>query len=651
VTVGAVPRTRRRSAFDVELNGIGLKLVDAIDVRQDPGHEATADAEYGPFPRGMGYSEEYVPGTYSWGEGVCTRFGPVVPGGKVTEVDVSAFVGDLYPFRSSHVWGNDLLFFGGRNVIKIPNGTGAPALYYDMGLGVACGGNAACDFDGDMVWGSVVGATDAAWKMHKANTANTVTAYDGGGGRADIPCRACVDVRWDTDGQDAQRLVYMPSRSTFRTVAAPADPGVFPGNHSAAVTIGNGNHPVNSIAASAAHVYFICLDGVYDVDSRGGSHNFTPFWKQAWSLVNGVTSQIHEGDLFTVWNRGLLRVGLSGAREDTPEFCQPGADQPNGSPVFGFSNALAVDSGWLVDALYNPTLDKSYICYGKDKRILGIDAIGPLVWHGAEAVIPGLITYMRVHSATTGSPMLWVGAVVSGVPKLYKISLPSYGTPLQDLLHGGPHQFANSGSLYVLGGWEQSAKSRVVPTRYRTRARRLDGVAKVEVYRSNDSGAYARRAIALSSPYTTSIDTTRESATRVDFRFDLTGGDSNPPVLDTVSIEAAIQREQSDVQRITVEIEQPQITARGTRQRRSIRSVVNALKRIYNVTGTPVNYIDEDGQLHVVQMLSSPLARKTRTREARWRVLMEIDLLKLWSPWKWGDGTLWGEGKFFGGGN
>jgi hypothetical protein len=100
-----------------------------------------------------------------------------------------------------------------------------------------------------------------------------------------------------------------------------------------------------------------------------------------------------------------------------------------------------------------------------------------------------------------------------------------------------------------------------------------------------------------------------------------------------------------------VEIEQPQITARGTRQRRSIRSVVNALKRIYNVTGTPVNYIDEDGQLHVVQMLSSPLARKTRTREARWRVLMEIDLLKLWSPWKWGDGTLWGEGKFFGGGN
>jgi hypothetical protein len=612
----------------------------AFRIDADPGKETTENPVYSDFSLGMFSSERYTPGMGGWGVNVCTRVpGVTLPGGRITEVDIPVADRTVLAYRCSEEYGGDLYFFGGRKPIKIPSGTGAPVEAFDFGSDNICSINNATAQFNDILWiGSVVVSTNATYSLW-AWDGTTLTEYN------TILRRMLATVKWDTDGSPAYRLVGMPTSSTFRTVSA--NPAVA-GDWSAAVTIGGAERGINSIAIAPRVVYFVGADGIFFTDARADSSNYSSYWRQALVASNGTASHVFDGDVRANFGAGLDRIGLDGRRQSISRYYQPGADTADGSPVWGYCTALANDLGWEVAAFYNPTENKSYVCYNKDRKYFGLDGEG-VVWHGAEAVFDGIVTHMRVTSPTSGHRRLWVCVETpNGYSRLFWVSLPFSGNPYQDLIHGGSHRFNTAGSLYVPDGWFAPTSRRVV-YRHDVYADRLDGVAQVGIYASRDKGDYELQGNASSSPRTSFIpESVEESAYRIDFRIDLQGTNENPPVFRAFQPRADVNREQIPIWGLKLRLAAAQATNNSGYDTQYPDITLDRLWSQLSETATPVRILNRRGDAMVGQILPNIHVEAKENPDEGLEFLVDISIRELWVEWYWDSGVPYDSGRFWG---
>lgn len=603
-----------------------------VDVASDPGNEPAPDAIYADFSGGMGSSEIYLPSTYAWGENVDTTVpGVVLPGGRVTDLPLPAGSGpilDGFPLRSSFEFQGHLYFTGGRYVVKIANGTsGSPTIEKDLGANVATETDASAIFNGTVYLGTVVASSDATYRMWSFDGA-TWTEH------ATVTRRKLAVVYWDTNGVGAFRLIGMPSRYEFQSCAA--DP-TNAANWGGATTVGNSSYSTLSLVATARHVYFAKQDGIWDVDARGYSGNLTPYWEQNYDLVNGVAAKVHQGHIYGTCGLGLDRVPAEGNRQDVPQMCQPGEGLPNGSPVYGYVNAITADRGWIVAALVNTDTNKSYICYGKDRADVGVDGYGPLIWHGALAVIDGTVTHMRVTSPPTGPRRLWICWNNSTDIHLSWMSLPKSGNAYQDWRHDGDHIFTSEWSLYLPDGWS-APTARRIPWRYDIHADNLDGVTKIEVYSSHDQGAYALQGSALTSPRESFIAANvTNSAYRVDLRLDGFGTDESPTVFRAIRVRADVNREQVPIITYRVRCADGQALHLGARVDNSAVAADATWER-QSEQATPITIIDRYRGEYTGQILPGISIVEQERRDDGWELVIELRVRVLYAPWNWDSG-------------
>lgn len=609
-----------------------------------PGIETTDNPVYNNVSRGMGKSEEYEPGWYGWAENAYTRGGTfVLPGPKVTEVELGDLVSDHFPIRASVWFGTTLLFFGGRRVIGFTNGTGSPTLIKDFGNNVGCGNNCAAVFtDGTTTWlcvGTVNATTDATDHMWTTTDLVTWTEHDGSGATDEIFARAFVTVQWDTNGTEATRLVRMPDRTSFATCSA--DPTVAANWTDATgntVQIGSGIHAVNSIVATARWVAFATLGGLVMVDAKGNSFNVTRYWEESYSLVNGAAALVHDGVIFASWAHNLDMIGLDPSRKDRPIPCQPGDGGANGSPIAGYVPAMCTEHGWLVAFVYNPNTEKSYMCYGRRKENISNDEENPLTWHGAEAVFDAATTHARTIQPTNGDPSyLSVWTVIDAVVHNYKVSIPDYGSPYQDLLNGGSHQFAPEFAIYYPDGWHAPTSRRVL---YRTdiHADRLGGTGQISVYanRNHEELAGEKVWVEEGTSYTNPRETfvspnaTSSGSYNIDFKITGQGEATDPPVFRALAPYADVNREQSKVYTVQCWVAANQSLRNGSQSSQDPEVVIEQLWNLISEQATPVDAIGPKNQELTLQFLPNVFhveARENRDGKYGNRVTMAFRVL------------------------
>lgn len=645
-----VPRTQRRSAYDIELDGVGMKLLDAIDIRPDPGSEPPPDAIYRDFSAGAGLP--YGPDGYGWIDGSESsddpagpwpggdcRSGVFMPSGKIHKLNIlvphaDAAVRSIVNFQGS------LFFFGGRYPIAVSNGTSPNGSFTaDFGAGVTANHiNAATVFNGQIVVG-----LDGAGLGSVATTTDGVTWPISSLGFNAVKTN---HVFWDSGGVGAERLIVQATTNSIRTCSGDPTVGA---NYSAAITVPSmASGGINSMPCSAKHLYLCGPAGVFDIDSRGHASNLVPDFAQSYIIGNGGASIIHDGDLHVNAGNGIRRIPLGGARVDEPEQYQPGIESADsGSPIWGYASLPSVVNGWLVWPIWNPSKNRTYIMLAKDKRLLGKDVPGPMVWHGSLGTFPGIVTATLVNSPSSGGETrLW--CATEGPNEIYWMTMPFSGNPYQEYVHGGTtHQWGEHTSMYVGPRWERPA-TKIIPLGYNIESENTDGGSRVSVFRRNDKEVdssdepvWARKAVAQNGAYVSPRDLGNESFSTIDFRYDLDGTETEPAILRSVRIEADVNVIQRIWRKYTAVIMSPQVTARGTKQRRSIRSVIRGLRQLEGINATPVQFIDEDGEEARVRMIPSMIEQKRKTRNGKWEHVVTFVLETLNRRIRWTTGERW----------
>ena len=260
---------------------------------------------------------------------------------------------------------------------------------------------------------------------------------------------------WRTpDGNGGQRLITISGKYTIAYTVPDSDP-FLAASWVEGVKIGT-NTGLLSLVATRRHVYCLANDGVYDLDEGGNSPNLVSYWGQMQHANNGIAGVYLDGYIYASLGTGLDRiyVGDGPLLQENPGQCAPGWGTRAESQWRGSITCLAVDQGYLLAAVYNPTTFKSAIFYGKDRRTLGVETPNPLAWFGPEIIIDGDYVIRAMRPVSSGNGLnLWVTAVplvTPGNPIAFAVSIPVAGAPLQDLLSTGLHRF-NDGDGYLFG--------------------------------------------------------------------------------------------------------------------------------------------------------------------------------------------------------
>jgi hypothetical protein len=207
------------------------------------------------------------------------------------------------------------------------------------------------------------------------------------------------------------------------------------------------------IIASRRHVYISAPGEVFDLDEQGNAHAITSY--SSYSVLPGVSGSfdsgdsaaaIHDGWLYVRLSQGLNRINVEEQNlSELPGQCAPGWGTPAENRWSGFTTALAVDQGYVVNAVYSPTLDSTAIFWGKDRRYFGeVKTANPLIWYGPEVFTEQRLRVLKLWiSGLGGGLRLWIAGVTSfGQGVLSHVSLPIAGTPLSDMLTSRTHRFA-----------------------------------------------------------------------------------------------------------------------------------------------------------------------------------------------------------------
>lgn len=293
-------------------------------------------------------------------------------------------------------------------------------------------------------------------------------------------------VHWTTgDGNPAWRIVTISGPKTISYTLPDADPRDDTPSWVEGVKIGT-TGSLLEMAAFRRHVYFGATDDLYDINELAESQSMTSYLRRMLQTGNGYAIEALNSYVYIAVGRGVIRVYVGGgdfSESPLEGQCAPGWGTSAENEARGYVTALCVDQGYLVAAVYNPSTAKSYIYWGIDRRVVGVQTPNPLVWYGPEVVVNGDYKVTRmVTSGLAGDLRLWialqargtgVGAVFNGAPSLYYVSLPIAGSPIQDLVSGGAHRFATgtTGAPVVqpncileslLDSWDDKAQKKIL---------------------------------------------------------------------------------------------------------------------------------------------------------------------------------------------
>lgn len=619
----------------------------AYRVDASPGQETTEDPVYLNGGGGAGFTEQYVAGTYGWGEDVDTLTpGVILPAGERVEVPLTGATG--YPADSFEL-GPDLYFVYGRHCGKIANGTSTTlTTVNDFGANIQA--ETAVIFNGVAVIGTYLATTTAPDYIWTTADGSTWTQS------ADTKRRHLAVVQWDPNGVPAHTLVGTPSTYqiqwctaiTAATIRANA-------NWTSALTIGDPYYHIRKLVAAPRHIWAQKQEGVFDIAAPSNSAvqaNLTPHWRNSYDIDNGRTGTILDGYLYAAHAYGIDRLALSGARQDIPERCEMGAHEPFSGPVYGRCVTMTSWRGFVIAAYYNRDRNLSYIMFGRPSE----RGDRPVAWHGAYSVVPGEVMHLKVHSPTsTPNVYLWIGTqnLAAGTYHLYRQYLAKSASAYQELLSGGTPRFQSTFSYYVPDGWD-APTSRRVPYRYDVHADRLSGSTGVAVYANFDRAAsgstttWALQGTVFNSPRSSfvpaSVDT---SAYRVDYKLVGQGEVLAPPVLRAFQPRADVNREQDPVWTVRLNLSRGQaLRSLGTAPD-DPDITLDRLWTLQSESATPIAMISPTGNEATVQILPGLTVEEVENRDGTWDKLVTLRLRLLYGIWYWDSGVTYDSGRIW----
>jgi len=451
---------------------------------------------------GMGATDRLIPHSYALAIDGCTRFGRVwTPGGEITRLGVLPNgSGGRTPGRIRAIceFGNDLLIGAGGVLCRLtyPYTTFTVETTLDPTEEVA----SILIYQGFICLGTQ--------KVSDGTPGRLYVKEAGGWTRSTNANRQYLAQAYFTVANvGAWRLVGNDTPTTFRFVSTPTtttmlDNTAWASDSGAGYAVGDSTNPITAIAGGPAVLFHAKTDGVYHVQEDGRGARVVD-WSSSIHPDNGKGMVFAYGSLYAQHGRqGLVKVDVANQQiQWLDQACSPGAYMPRITPIHGRNGALTLDGEWLVDAVYNGT--HSFICYGRPNEVSQQIAMEQLRspqalnWHGSEATFWNQeVTCLDQSSIGIGNrPLLWVGSMEGPTPVLSNVSLPSLGSPIEDLINGGAHRFTTASWLYLPRedygddndlGW---ASVRKVFTRVEVNAELLERyVTWLDAYMSTASG-------------------------------------------------------------------------------------------------------------------------------------------------------------------
>lgn len=279
------------------------------------------------------------------------------------------------------------------------------------------------------------------------------------------------------DNLSQWRLVTNPTPWTFAWIATgPASPTIatdildfdrWAGGD--LYPVGDRSARITNMAGAPLIMFFCKEDGVYHVAADGRAARIAD-WSDSQHKNNGKVFEFAYGGLYASHVRwGLVRVDVANLQVQwQTNACAPGANLPRVLPSQGEITAFCMDGEWMVVTQWNG--QDGYTFYGRPNEItertamINLQSPQSLNWHGSEATFwfakPTCLKQATIGPADR--PLLWVGMMQTEYtyddvgdiassriyPKLVNVSLPKYGTPLEDWILRGPHRFTSESWLY-----------------------------------------------------------------------------------------------------------------------------------------------------------------------------------------------------------
>lgn len=624
---------------------------------------------------------------YSFGLSVETRYGCVMPGGARTSVNIGALSGDFGPILTAYrnpVTGTDLYFVAGVLVIKIPGGYQDPVIETNL-LGALNAHGGSID---DWIAQS---STEHLGKIYIGGYRTNdyprpIISYDGSGSLGYLASNVAFPAdRGDgwmlkgnvyqdgLDGVGSERLfASIAGGTSYKYLTGTADPlqgsNWTPASGTAGTfgdRVGSSSFPIRAWAATGQRAWAVKSDGVFEAQ-RAGTRivNIAPYDVSLPSadtaadhLANG--SHVMEGALYVSDGvRGIDRLtGLDGRRNDSSERIGYGYGLPYDGPVGGRDEVLFdVGDGWLGVIKYNRSNRTSYICWWRPQSaVLGASGSQAYGWHGSWAELPAdRKATLALADAPFGNPRLWVasvgtGADNDGVVYLDWFSLPRDGNPLNDLLHGGPHRFATSGSIDFPADPYGRASALKSPRRVSVVGRGLSQSSYLQVGLSADGGAFADVGVPINAdPYLTMRLSNPRSARYLQPRVSLTGTATAPPRLYELALRNGWYVEPYAVRQLRVEFGSGVPLNNGGYTDDNPAEVWNALVAQMGAaaTGTGLTTLfdwdDEEHEVQIEQSLSWLDEKRLDPRGSIWTAVLTITTLHRVA--RYGDGSRYGTG-------
>lgn len=484
---------------------------------------------------GMGFSRRVE--SVSNGYGYClpgyTRApgGILCPAGKVTEIPMPTPGPSWAPagiLESTRFRGDIHLLTQGRHQLAMAGGTGNPGTVADGGAGFV--GRGMAIFNNRLYVGGDTGL------MYRDGSTGVWASPTTAVARAQLRVAT-----WRPLGVPTQVLVGVAGASTIRWCPITADP-LDDAKWSAPVSVGpDQQFAINQLVAAPRHVYMARADGVYDMDELGSrAFNIAPWLEEGRDINNGLWAMHVGQNLYYGHVNGVAVIPTSGEAQYEPAWATPGWGLPYEGPVGGHPTAGTLHDGWrLVGLTGGITQSESYVVAGLPSD----QAYGAAthVWHGAEAIVPGRMTHMKVHQTQTfgGWPSLLMATSDGGSPpvvRLFSQSLPKFGTPVQELLLNTPFVPADAASLVLPADpWDRPSSVKTL-LQFELLTERLTTANIVKLYAGADEGGYTEQGATVEGTYSAFAPLELTEGRYIKTRVDLLGS----PILRSVELRAAV---------------------------------------------------------------------------------------------------------------
>lgn len=617
--------------------GFSPSQSDAIDTLQ------TIPLTQSDFSGGALYSKAVIPNGYAYtAPGFARSPRGVTPPGLVTQVNLPISFPPYGRITDSFEIGGDLYFLGGRVALICEGGTDTTlSTAQDLGLGFVA--------DGASLFNSAAYIGGSGGNIWKCTSAGAFSQS------ADVSHRKAATVTWLVPSEGAMLPRLVMADSTLKGIRyTGGDPMVLANwtPNPSFIPVGESSYSITGIVAAPNHFYVAKEDGLHDLNTRGETPNQTPYWRQgAISSRNGACGIYQAGYVHLGHTLGADRVDVTRPqRHYVGDWTLTPHGVVNETPVAGPVTAWAIDQGWIMAAVYNETLNMSYVGAGRNRGEPGVpEGPGSMIWHFAEQIVPGEVTHMRI-SLANGHPRLWVASQHEADITLTWQHLPAATNPLGEFANGSDFRFGTSMVLYSTPfDWTQPDTLKILRI-VGLRADNLGASVGITVETNAEDGAFVSLGTARTSPRARMAP--RDPLTEgyeIGVRLTGEGTETSPPVLRAIKLDAELQNEQFDRRIYDIRVGKQQPTHGGT-DRRNASRVWEDVTNLH--TDGVMNMFDQEGSLltvkvHPVQSyvaIEDTAVSGTFTRTGK----LPITVLDVQLAGGIGQGAIWGDGSFWG---